>query len=229
MFNLKKKLKRFTGVIVINVQSWVLRVELLRELMLFLLNLKSKLIRFLKASKGKMQWLSALLLGVVVGIVSCDMACYDTESNICLKEFSKEVTSSMDDYCRDQIPLIKCISEAASKCKTKFVREAEELYNIHTDACKEGTNLNKAVREHVDCITEATNGADCSSGEGGFELKDKTADEEKCKDLRKNELCMFRKVKSECSRNAGVTFLRMYHPMVRLLTKICEARGHLKI
>ncbi|GFU83731.1 HTH_48 domain-containing protein [Trichonephila clavipes] len=69
---------------------------------------------------------------------------------------------------RDQIPLIKCISEAAAKCKTKFVKDAEELYRIHTDACTEGTELNKVVREHVDCITKATDEADCSSGEGGL-------------------------------------------------------------
>ncbi|GFS29253.1 uncharacterized protein TNIN_43251 [Trichonephila inaurata madagascariensis] len=164
---------------------------------------------------------------VVVGIVSCDITCYDGEANICIKKFSKEVTSSMDDYCRDQIPLIKCISEAASKCKTTFVREAEEVYRIHTDSCTEGTELNKVVREHVDCITKATNGADCSVGEGN-DLKDQTRDEDKCKDLRKGEICLYKKVKSECSRNAGVTFLRMYHPMVRLLRSICYARGHLQ-
>ncbi|GFU64749.1 uncharacterized protein TNCV_4476161 [Trichonephila clavipes] len=175
-----------------------------------------------------MQWLSAVLIGVVVGIVSCDITCYNEEANICIKEFSKEVTSSMDDYCRDQIPLIKCISEAAAKCKTKFVKDAEELYRIHTDACTEGTELNKVVREHVDCITKATDEADCSSGEGGINLQDKTRDEEECKNLIKGEMCLYKKIRSECNRNAAVTYLRIYHPMVRLQLKICYARGYLQ-
>ncbi|GFV29073.1 uncharacterized protein TNCV_5271, partial [Trichonephila clavipes] len=89
----------------------------------------------------------------VVGIVSCDITCYNEEANICIKEFSKEVTSSMDDYCRDQIPLIKCISEAAAKCKTKFVKDAEELYRIHTDACTEGTELNKGTKKNIAFIS----------------------------------------------------------------------------
>ncbi|GFV29074.1 uncharacterized protein TNCV_2817711 [Trichonephila clavipes] len=89
----------------------------------------------------------AFSTAVVVGIVSCDITCYNEEANICIKKFSKEVTLSMDDYCRDQIPLIKCISEAVSKCKMKFVKDAEELYRIHTDACTEGTELNKVCPE----------------------------------------------------------------------------------
>ncbi|GFV57490.1 uncharacterized protein TNCV_4561261 [Trichonephila clavipes] len=175
-----------------------------------------------------MQWLSAVLIGVVVGIVSCDMTCYDGEAYLCTEKYSKVVTPSMDDYCRDQIPLLKCISEAASKCKTEFVREAEELYRIHTDGCTEGTDLNKAFREHVECITKATNGSGCPVDEGVYDLKDKTRNEDKCKSLRKSEICLYKKVKSECSRNAAVTYLRLYHPLVRLLTSICYARGHLQ-
>ncbi|GFS29259.1 uncharacterized protein TNIN_43271 [Trichonephila inaurata madagascariensis] len=173
-----------------------------------------------------MQWLSALLIGVVVGIVSCDITCYDKEEYTCLKEFNKEFPSSLENYCRDEIPLLKCISEAASKCKTNFVREAEDLYRIHTDACTEGTELNKAAKEHVDCITNATDGAKCSLGEGGFDLKDKTLGEGKCMDIRITEVCLFETVKSECGRNAGDTFLIVYHPLAQLIMKICYARGH---
>ncbi|GFR15343.1 uncharacterized protein TNCT_136111 [Trichonephila clavata] len=92
-----------------------------------------------------MQWLSAVLLGVAVGIVSCDMACFDAESNKCIKELAKEITTSMEDYCRDQIPFIKCINDGAAKCETKFVKDAKEWYETNVDACKEGSKLNKGT------------------------------------------------------------------------------------
>ncbi|GFS29263.1 uncharacterized protein TNIN_43291 [Trichonephila inaurata madagascariensis] len=95
--------------------------------------------------------------------------------------------------------------------------EVDENFNVG--------NISSA-KEHEDCITKATDGAKCSSGEGGFDLKDKTLDEEKCKDIRRTELCLFGKVKSQCGRNAGVTFLRVYHPLAQLIMKICYARGH---
>ncbi|GFU64758.1 uncharacterized protein TNCV_4476251 [Trichonephila clavipes] len=85
-----------------------------------------------------------------------------------------------------------------------------------------------AVREHVDCITKATDEADCSSGEGGINLQDKTRDEEECKNLIKGGMCLYIKITSECNRNAAVTYIRMYHPLVRLLRSICYARGLLQ-
>ncbi|GFS29268.1 uncharacterized protein TNIN_43311 [Trichonephila inaurata madagascariensis] len=127
-----------------------------------------------------MQWLSAVLLGVVVGIVSCDMACFDTESNKCIKELAKEITTSMEDYCRDQIPFIKCINDGATKCETKFVKDAKEWYETNVDACKEGTKLNKEIKENEECITKATSESNCFS-EVGFDLKEMSRDEAGCK------------------------------------------------
>ncbi|GFT86570.1 uncharacterized protein NPIL_283771 [Nephila pilipes] len=109
-----------------------------------------------------MQWLSVILLGVIAGIVSCDLNCFDSESNRCFEEYGKQITSSFDDYCRDQPPYIKCVRDATSKCDTSFVKEAREWYDVTEEACEDGSRLNKDIKENVDCINKATNGA-CSS------------------------------------------------------------------
>ncbi|GFQ75923.1 uncharacterized protein TNCT_362871, partial [Trichonephila clavata] len=127
----------------------------------------------------------------------------------------------------DQIPFIKCINDGAAKCETKFVKDAKEWYETNVDACKEGSKLNKAIKENEECITKATSESNCFS-EVGFDLKEMSRDEAGCKELKKVEDCLYRKVKSECSRNVVIIFLRMYHPMVRLQLKICYARGYLK-
>ncbi|PRD28577.1 UNVERIFIED_CONTAM: hypothetical protein NCL1_31943 [Trichonephila clavipes] len=83
------------------------------------------------------------------------------------------------------------------------------------------------IKENEECITKATSESNCFS-EVGFDLKEMSRDEAGCKELKKVEDCLFRKVKSECSRNVAIIFIRMYHPMVRLQLKICYARGYLK-
>ncbi|GFS29252.1 hypothetical protein TNIN_43241, partial [Trichonephila inaurata madagascariensis] len=78
-----------------------------------------------------MQWLSAVLLGVVIGIVSCDLTCFDTEADRCQKEFSKEVTPSMDDYCREHAD---CINKATTSEDTEcFSETGEEPKDMRKD------------------------------------------------------------------------------------------------
>ncbi|GFV57493.1 uncharacterized protein TNCV_4561291 [Trichonephila clavipes] len=175
-----------------------------------------------------MQWLNAVLFVVAVGIVSCDLTCFDAEADRCLKEFSKEVTPSMDDYCRDQVPFIKCISDGSSKCQTTFVKEARRWHEVNVEACKEGTTLNKEIREHADCINKATTSDDieCFS-ETGEEPKDMRKDKEACQKLKKVEDCLYKKVKADCGRYSALLFLKMYYPMRRVQQKICEERGYL--
>ncbi|GFT86567.1 uncharacterized protein NPIL_283761 [Nephila pilipes] len=172
-----------------------------------------------------MKCLSVVLLGVIAGIVSCDMTCFNSESKRCEEEYGKYLTQSFDDYCRDQLPFMKCIKNTASKCETRFVKEAEEWYAVNVAACEEGSNLNKNIREYVDCVNNATSAANCPSNVR-FELKDVSRDESECKGLRKMEECLYRKVKATCGKHAALVFAQMYHPMVRYQLKICDEYGH---
>ncbi|CAL1266103.1 unnamed protein product [Larinioides sclopetarius] len=167
-----------------------------------------------------MYLLNIFIIGVIVGLASCDIDCFDKESSPCRPEFKNDEKSSLDDYCRSQLPFIYCLNNAANKCGS-FQEEIETWFDAAKDACTRGTKLNKELEANVECITGAIKDAECLIG-SEEDLKDQPEDKQLCQQFETVTDCLYQKVEYACGRNVADSFLAIYEPMVQYQLKICK-------
>ncbi|XP_055937085.1 uncharacterized protein LOC129966609 [Argiope bruennichi] len=167
-----------------------------------------------------MCWLNIFIIGVIAGLVSCDIDCFDKESSPCRPRLPTDETSTLDDFCRSQLPFINCLNNAANKCKS-FQEEIESWFDAVKDACTDGTKLNKELEAGAECMRGATREAECLVG-SEEDLKDEPEDKQLCQQFESVTDCLYQKVERACGRNVADSFLAVYDPMIKYQLKICK-------
>ncbi|GIX91671.1 uncharacterized protein CEXT_518791 [Caerostris extrusa] len=168
-----------------------------------------------------MQLLSIIIIGVVLGVASCDIDCFNKETIKCRPDFGKDARTSILEYCRTHVPFVKCIRDSCAKCKVGFLPEAERWWAAIKDACTDGTALNKNLDSNIACITSAIADADCTT-DSDQDLKDMPDDQAMCKEFDSLRDCLYQRIESACSRNVADDFLTIYGAMVDYQLKICD-------
>ncbi|GBM35478.1 hypothetical protein AVEN_257183-1 [Araneus ventricosus] len=162
--------------------------------------------------------LNIFIIGVTVGLASCDIDCFNKESNACGNEGSTDASSLLGNYCSTFPPYVSCLKRVADKCKI-FQKEMKIWLDIATDACTDGTKLNKDLEANMKCISEAAEDAHCDFKEEDF--KDVPADKLFCRIFAEMRHCLYRKIRSTCGRVAEESFYAIYEPMNRYMLRIC--------
>ncbi|XP_055937095.1 uncharacterized protein LOC129966618 [Argiope bruennichi] len=170
-----------------------------------------------------MYLLNIVLIGVVVGLASCDIDCFTKESSSCGTNDINDVSSLLGNYCNTMPPYIECLYKAANKCNI-FQKLIKNWLDNAKDACTNGTKLNKDLETNFECISEAAKNADCFNDISHHPDQGDEQQKENhlvCQVFEEMTICLYGQIEQDCGRTAKDSFYAIYEPMNQYFLKLC--------
>lgn len=168
------------------------------------------------------------LIALLLGSVTCKNRCYKEKLESCNQELIKGVPETDTSFCGFQKKSLHCLIMPAIECKLKFKSKAEKLKSVMEKVCESGSNMQKELLKHNECIMNGLMEKKCLkivSDRLKDDISPKTvlkAQKESCKTLEKRVKCQLEEIKHGCGKSVLAFFRTLFDPLTEVQRGLCE-------